>query len=152
MRTLRDIAETTLALLFGLCMALLILVPLPIIGWYDHTEWVQEWTQEGFDQMRRDSVRWALVEPTVDPDQLRRNARDSLIATVYVPRNGVFDTELDVYKDSLYKLISIIVNTPDDQDAIFAALQNITMAQIELEWANQDFQDSTFRAMRHTFW
>jgi len=149
---MRDILSTVGALASAFLTAIIFFGGLYVVTWYDHTQGVQEWAQESFDKFDGRDVSWTTVDVrTGDTEQLIELARDSIVATTFVPFIGPFKQEVDDYKNAVFDLVKLLQQTPEERDAIFAAWQKVTMAQIDLKWANEDFQQSTIRAMRYTF-
>jgi len=122
-----------------------------IYGWWEHTEQVQTWISESVADFQQEDIDWDEFLYDDPRDLLLKELRETTVENSRVFRTGAIRDENIAYMDTIYDLIYVIVNTPDDNEAIKRGIVAAQAAQADFYIAVDRFVTSRLYAIRFTF-
>jgi hypothetical protein len=134
----------------GLAAALLSFGPFILLGWVDHTSRVQEWIAKDVAAFKQADIDWTQFDPNADPEVLMDQIREVLISEIKILHVDPTRDAMREYEETLYELIRILTNEPEDRGAIIHGIFDAVGAQTRFYMAVERFQNSTLYAMRFT--
>lgn len=117
--------------------------------WWEHTEWVQEMVSEDISEFREHDIDWLDFSINDDPETSRREIVEVILRLNNVFSVGSREEQYD-YRDVMYDVISIVVNDPENVEALNAAVIDAYIAQQNLYTTTNVFTNNTLYAMRFT--
>jgi hypothetical protein len=150
---INSIKNGIIAVVGGAVAILLLLTPMFIYIWYDHTQIVQGWVLEDFVEFQKIDIEW---EETIvyieDTESMLTQTRSATTKFNHIMNFKAYQQEMYDYKESMFDMIAVLVRNPDDVNARVRALLNIIDAQDKFYDAMDKFTNrSTFYVMRYTF-
>lgn len=121
-----------------------------IIGWYNHSKMVQGWVQESVENFRKEDIDWTDFDPNDDTEILLQRLRTVLTENTMVFRTDAIIDENAAYMETIYDLIRVLVNEPDNGSALLEGMLAAQSAQTKFYVAVDEFLSSRFVAMRAT--
>jgi hypothetical protein len=134
----------------GLAAALLSFGPFILIGWIDHTSRVQAWVAADIAEFKDSDIDWTRFDPNADPEVLMDQIRAVLIAEISILHVDPTRDAMREYEETLYELIRILTNEPDDRSAIIHGIFDAVGAQTRFYMIADHFSSNRFYAMRFT--
>ncbi len=120
-------------------------------GWIGHTNTVQSWVASDIAEFKKKDIDWSYF----NIDQDRDAARKELIGIITDINNilaiQAFRDEQRSYRDRIYDLIYVYVNSPDDLQAVKQAARRAQTAQEQYYSAADRFVNKKLYAMLYTF-
>lgn len=136
--------------LISVSVAFLMAVPYFVYLWYDHTVWVQEQAEQTFREFQEADINWDQFDTNRSSQEMHREISTVVIAIPYMFDIG-FREQSYAYRETLYNVIAVVVNDPENQEMLTEAINQARYAQVTFYMAAENFINHTFLAMGHTF-
>jgi hypothetical protein len=121
-----------------------------VIGWAEHTVQVQTWVAEDVAKFKQSDIDWTQFDPNADPEVLMDQIRAVLVAEISILHVDPTRDAMREYEETLYELIRILANEPEDRSAIIHGIFDAVGAQTRFYMIADHFSSNRFYAMRFT--
>jgi len=139
-------------ILITIVLAVMFNIPFAVYSWSEHTYWVQETVSKSFNKYKDKDIIWGSVDLTSNQQDLLYDVRIVIMHNLMLFHNDSFKDEHNNYINSLYDLIFILVNSPNDTDALNYHHKILIDNQTNFYNAIDKFIENHYYAMVYTFW